>query len=102
MGDTVPKKVVKTPRGAIHDPFEGWDRQPDGSVTVYPLAGWEAWGEAGGTVGLRVHYAATEEALDGKALTKLPLIMTPILARKLAERLISAAARAERTPTLDA
>lgn len=77
--------------------FEDWDKNPDGSISVYPVLGWDSFVPFGMACGIRVHYAPSPSELAPGSQKHLPLILTPAQARELAEALLKSAAKAEQS-----
>lgn len=78
--------------------FEDWDKEPDGKVTVYPLVAFETLVPHGVMCGLKIHYLLSPASLISGDTASVPLILTPAMARGLAEALIASADEAERGP----
>jgi hypothetical protein len=76
--------------------LDDFERNADGSVKVYPLAGWGTFLPFEMMCGLMVNYAASPSQAQQQAYDNLPLIMTPSQARELAGVLTRLADMAER------
>lgn len=79
--------------------FEDWEKNPDGTVKVFPLVAFDTFRSFGMLCGLRVHYAEAEADIDTGLAQPLPLIMTVGVARDLAVALLRVADAAERPPS---
>lgn len=75
--------------------FEDWDKNAEGNITVYPVAGWDSFVPFGMMCGLRVHYVTHPAMLDSEERLYLPLIMTVPQARELVEVLTRLADKVE-------
>lgn len=80
------------------DRFKGWEKNSDGSITICPLTGWDAFVPFGMMCGLRVHFARTDDEVLQQRPQFLPLVLTPSKARELAQALLQTADAAERKP----
>ena len=78
--------------------FEGWEKRPDGTIKVCPLMGWDSFRPFGMNCGLRVHFADDEQKLLAQDFDSVPLILTPVQARELAQVLTRLADMAETPP----
>jgi hypothetical protein len=78
-----------------------WKTNPDGTVKVYPLTGWDSFLPFGMACGLRLHYAESEKKLVAQDFDYLPLILTPAQARELSGVLSKLADKAESAASPD-
>ena len=81
--------------------FEDWDKNEEGNINVYPVAGWDSFVPFGMMCGLRVHYVTHPAMLDSEERLYLPLIMTVPQARELAGVLTRLADKVEQRPADD-
>ena len=81
--------------------FEGWDRNSDGTIKVFPVLGWDSFIPFGMMCGLRLKYAESDAALISGCLEAIPLIMTPAQARELAGVLTRLADKTEAPASLE-
>ena len=79
--------------------FEDWEKNPDGSVKVFPLVAYDTFRPFGMLCGLRVHYPVADADPDPGRPQSLPLIMTLQIAREVAQALLRVADAAERPPS---
>jgi hypothetical protein len=75
--------------------FEDWEKNPDGSIKVCPVVGWDSFIPFGMACGLRIHYASDAAQLASGSRESLPLVLTSAQARELAGVLDRLADKAE-------
>lgn len=78
--------------------LEGWARDSDGKVEVYPLVAFETLVVHGVMCALKVHYLESPAELETGEPSSVPLILRPEMARGLAAALIRSADQAESGP----
>ena len=76
-----------------------WRRNPNGSIRVCPVAGWEAAVLGGTGVGVRLHLIRSMDKLATGEFEYETLVLTPAQAVELAGVLIKTAAKAQPPPT---
>ena len=76
-----------------------WVKDADGKVEVLPLVAFETLVAHGTLCGLRVHYLEEPAQLASGQSASLQLVMTPEMARQLADALIASAQEAQVGPT---
>jgi hypothetical protein len=75
-----------------------WRRNPNGSIRVCPVAGWEAAVLGGTGVGVRLHLIRSMDKLASGEFEYETLVLTPTQAVELAGVLIKTAARIQPAP----
>jgi hypothetical protein len=78
--------------------LDDWDKNPDGTIKVFPLVGYDTFRPYGLLCGLRVQYASSDADIDAGKAQAVPLIMTIPQARELAQALTRAADTAHQPP----
>lgn len=79
--------------------FEDWEKNPDGSLKIYPLTGFETFRPLRLLCGLRLQYVQSDAKLLAGEFEALPLVMTVDQARELAQALNRAADIAQQPPS---
>ena len=72
-----------------------WRRNPNGSIRVCPVAGWDAAVLGGKGVGLRLHLVRSTDQLATGEFEYETLVLTPAQAAELAGTLLKTAAQAQ-------
>ena len=75
-----------------------WDLDSSGMIILHPLMGFQTAEAAGMAPLLQIEYAADASALERGEPSRLPIVMTPLQARAIAQALLKIADFCERSP----